>query len=135
MRFVILVLLLLAAHFSLTPFAPAPAGKASFYWPFAADSRSWLTTLGGLPQSLGSVITPLLAGLAGLGFLMAALSLFGWVVPANWWLPTIVVAVVASIGLYSLYFGLWSLLPIAIDSVLVWGVFIQHWTATGLRGL
>ena len=134
MRFIILLLLLLAAHFSLTPFAPAPTAKASFYWPFAVDSKSWFTALGSLPQQLGSVFTPVLAGLAGLGFLMAVWCLFGWVVPANWWLPTIVVASAASIGLYVLYFGLWSFLPIAIDGVLLWGVFVQQWTVAGLRG-
>ena len=126
MRYVILILLLLAAHFSLTPFAPAPVGKGTFYWPFAADSKPWLAGIGGLPQQSGRVITPLLAGLAGACFLAAALSLLGWVVPANWWMPLVLTASVASGLLYVLYLGPWSLLPIALDAVLLCGVFLQR---------
>ncbi len=37
MRIIVLVLLVAASHFSLTPFAPASAGKAGLMWPFAAD--------------------------------------------------------------------------------------------------
>ena len=47
MKFVVLFLVILGAHFSLTPFAPAPAGAAKFYWPFAADSKPWLGFIGG----------------------------------------------------------------------------------------
>jgi len=83
MRIIVLVLLIVAAHFSLIPFAPTSAGKAWFMWPFAADSKSWLGFVGGLPRQSGSVVTPLLAGLAGLGLLAAALGLFG-VLAQHW---------------------------------------------------
>ncbi len=135
MRIIVVLLLLLAAHFSLTPFAPAPAGKAAFYWPFAADSKPWVSALGALPQQAGSILTPVLAGLAGLGFLAAILSLFSWIVPANWWLPLIITATISSTLLYVLYFGLWSLIPFGLDAILLWGVVVQHWTVTGLRGI
>lgn len=74
-------LLVLAAHFSATPFAPAPAGTAKFYWPFAVDSKPWLGFVGGLPTS-GGVLTVLLAGVATLGFIASLLALFGWLIPA-----------------------------------------------------
>ena len=61
MKILVILLLFLAAHFNATPFAPAPAGAAKFYWPFAADSKSWLTAIGGLPES-GGIVTSLLAG-------------------------------------------------------------------------
>lgn len=135
MRFLILALLLLGAHFSLTAFAPAPAGKATFYWPFAADSRPWLPFIGGLPQQSGSVITPLLAGLAGLGFLLAALGLFGWVLPAAaWWTPVVLIASIASALLHIFYFGMGAIIPLIIDAVLIGGVLLQQWNVTALRG-
>lgn len=127
MQYLIAILLILAAHFSLTPFAPAPAGKAKFYWPFSADSKPILSFGGGLPQESGSFITPLLAGVAGLCFLLAVFSLFGWWVPADWWRPLVLAACSASILLYLLYFGAGSLLPLAINVLILWGVLAQDW--------
>ena len=132
MKIVVIFLLLLAAHFNATPFAPAPAGKAIFYWPFAADSKSWLTAIGGLPAA-GGIITSLLAGGAALGFIASLLALFGWLVPAHWFTPLIIVAAVASILLYILYFGVFSLLPIALDLILIWGVLARGWSVAGLK--
>ncbi|HBY96736.1 MAG: hypothetical protein M5U01_37725 [Ardenticatenaceae bacterium] len=132
MRFVVIVLLILGAHFSLTPFAPAAAGKGWALWPFATDSKPWLSGVGGLPQQPGSALTPALAGVAGLGFLVAALSLFRLVIPADWWSPLVLVSTVASLLLYALYFGPWALLPMAIDAVLLWGMLVQNWSVISL---
>ena len=49
MRYLILVLLLLGAQFSLTAFAPAE-GKAWLLWPFANNSKPILGFFGGLPK-------------------------------------------------------------------------------------
>ena len=135
MRFAIILLLLLGAHFSLTAFVPTTAGKGWALWPLAADSKPWLGFIGGLPQQAGSVITPLLAGLAGLGFLAAVASFFGVVIPVDWWRPLVLVSAVASMLLYALYFGLWALLPIVIDAVLLWGILMQDWSVAGLRNI
>ncbi|MDL1945087.1 hypothetical protein FBQ99_22450 [Chloroflexi bacterium CFX2] len=132
MKAILIVLLALAAHFSATPFAPAPAGTAKFYWPFAADSKPWLGFIGGLPAA-GGIVTPLLAGVAALGFIASLLALFGWLVPAHWFTPLIVAASIASILLYVLYFGAFSLLPIALDAILLWGVLVRGWSVTGLK--
>lgn len=132
MKILVIVLLFLAAHFSATPFAPAPAGAAKFYWPFAADSKSWLTAIGGLPAS-GGIVTSLLAGVAALGFIASLLALFGWLVPAHWFTPAILAASIASVLLYVLYFGAFSLLPIALDLILVWGVLARGWSVAGLK--
>ena len=134
MRIVVLALLIVAAHFSLTAFAPGQAGKALIYWPFAADSKPILAGVGGLPQQGGSILTPALAGLAGLCLLAAVAALFGVVVPADWWTLLVVAGSVLSITLFVLYLSPLSLLPIAIDLTLLWGVVLQHWTATALRG-
>jgi hypothetical protein len=133
MRYIVLALLLVSAHFALTPFAPGPAGTAKIYWPFAADSKPWLGFAGGLPAQSG-IITAFLAGLAGLGFLAAALGLFWNGIPSTWWPVLVIVAAAASILLYVLYFGVWAILPLLLDAVLLLGVFFRHWSASGLRG-
>jgi hypothetical protein len=135
MRIIVALLLLLGAQFSLTAFAPTAAGRAWLLWPFAADVQPVLSGIGGLPQQSGSVLTPLLAGVSGLGFLAAALGLFGWGIPATWWLPAVVVATTASIALHILYIGLWALLPLAVDLAVLWGVFVWRWSAAMPRGV
>ncbi|MEZ4670772.1 MAG: hypothetical protein R3E39_22945 [Anaerolineae bacterium] len=72
MRVVISIALVLAAHFSLTVFVQGAAGKAVIYWPWAADTPLIFAGMGGLPQQGGNIITPLLAGVAGLCLLDAA---------------------------------------------------------------
>lgn len=135
MRIVVVVVLLLAAHFSLTVFVPGGVGKAVFYWPWAADTQPVLAAIGDLPQQGGGVITPALAGIAGLCLLGAAAALLGIVVPAEWWTVLVVIRAVASLALFVLYLSPLAIVPIIIDVILLWGVFIQHWTAASLSGL
>lgn len=132
MKFLVLLLLIVSAHFSLTPFAPAP--RAWIAWPFGLDSKPWLKLIGGLPSQSGSFITPLLAGLAGLGLLLAAVGLFWNGVPSQWWPLIVIVSAAASVLLFVLYFGPWAILPLILDLALLWGVLLQHWTVPGLRG-
>lgn len=106
----LIALLVLAEHISAMAFAPA--GAAKFYWSFAANSKSWLTTIDGLPTS-GRIVTSLLAGVAALGFIATLLALFEWPVLVQWFAPQINTAAVASILLYILYFHTFFLLPIA----------------------
>ena len=75
MWIIVLILLLLGAHFNGTAFVPGD--RAWFGWPFGKDSRPLLGFVGGLPGQEGAVITPLLAGVAVLGFLAAVLALLG----------------------------------------------------------
>ena len=126
MRLIVIVLLILGAHFNLT--AIAPGSKALIYWPFGADTKPLLAMFGAYPNSP----TQLLSVLAGACFSAALLALLGWLIPANWFTPLIVVGTLASIVLYGLYFGTFALLPIAIDLVLAWGALAQHWSVTTL---
>lgn len=134
MRIVVLVLLLLGAQFAFTAFAPTAGGKAWILWPFAADSKPRLGFLGGLPRQGGSVVTPFLAGAAGLCFLAAALAPFGLIVPASWFSALVLGGAFSSGLLFALYFGVWAVAPIVIDFILVWGVLMQNWAATYLQG-
>ena len=74
MQIILVILCLLGAQFSLTAFAPAQSGKAWVLWPFTVDSKPLLKGVGGLPRQPGSILTPVLAGLSGLGFLATALA-------------------------------------------------------------
>jgi len=127
MKIIVIALLLLGAQFSLTAFAPAEKGKAWILWPFSADSHPWLSFIGGLPAQSGSILTPLLAGLAGLGFLAAVGSLLGIVIPAKWLLTLVLVSSAASLLLFVLYFNALALAPIVVDVALLCGVMSQGW--------
>ena len=135
MLYLVIILLVLGAHFNLTAFAPTQPGKGWILWPFAADSKPALspsTKAFALP-SAGGAVTALLAGVAGLGYLASILALLGWLIPASWWPALPVTAATASILLYLLYLSRWSILPILIDLLVLAGVLLLGWTAVGLR--
>ncbi len=89
MKSLINILIILAAHFSLTPFAPAKDGKW-FLWPFGQDSHPVFSFIGGLPAQPNGMITAILSGIAGLGFVLSLLARFGWLVPVAWIAPTLI---------------------------------------------
>ena len=128
MRWLVIVTLLLGAHFALT--AIAPGEKALFYWPFAKDSKPTLDVLG----SATKPVTQLLSVVAGLCFLASVGAILGWLVPPVWFSPLIIAGAVASTLLFLLYIGINALVPLAIDAFLLWGVFGWHWTVATLRG-
>lgn len=130
MKLLVTLLLIAGAHFALTANLPAPAGKEWILWPFAADTQAVLQPMG---EGIDS-FTKLLSGVAGACFLAAILSLFGWLLPAEWWSLLVGIAAVSSLGLYLLYLGPWTILPIVIDLFLLWGVFVARWSAAMLRG-
>jgi len=129
LRYSVLVLLLGAAHFSLTLFAPAAAGKAWLLWPFATDTRSWIGAIG----PAGGFVASMLAGIAGLGFLAAAASLLGVLIPAVWWQPVVLTASAASALLFVLYATPWAILPVLMNFVIGTGVIVLGWSVTSLH--
>jgi hypothetical protein len=135
MRILIILILLLSAHFSLTAFMPADPGKAWLLWPFAGDSKPVFAFVGGLPIQPGSVAVPVLAGIAALCLIGALFSLIGLVVPEGWWAGLVIAGTVASAALYIAYFSSLSIVPIALDVLLLWGIFAQHWSVAALRGV
>lgn len=132
---IIVLLLIVGAHFSLTPFAPAQPGKASLIWPFALDSKPIIRGIGGLAQPPASLITRVLAAVAGIGFITAAVGLFGVVVPAEHWRTIVLGTSAFSVALYGLYLGPRAALPLLIDAVMLFGVLALGWTVEGLRGM
>lgn len=126
MRIFVIVLLIVAAHFNLTANVPGP--QALIYWPFGANTRPSLALFGAYPNAP----TQLLSAVAGLGFIAALLAVFGWLVPAGWFAPLVMVASLASIALYVLYLGPFALIPLGVDAILLWGVLAQGWSAATL---
>ncbi len=133
MRWVVFILLLLGAFFSLTAFAPAAAGKAGLLWPFAADSGPIIGFVGGLPGQPAGLATSSLAGVASVAFLAAVVGLFWGTVPTEAWTVLVIIAVATSFLLYALYFGGWMVAPILVDGVLVWGILTKRWSAEVVR--
>jgi hypothetical protein len=109
----------------LTALVPGP--RALFYWPFGPESKPIVGFGAG-------ALTRLLSVIAGACLLAAAAALFGLIIPEAWFLPLVVVGSVASIVLYVLYLSVYSIIPIAIDVILLWGVLAQQWTAISLQG-
>ena len=126
MRILVIALLIFGAHFNLT--ANVPGLQALIYWPFATSTKPAIALFGAYPNAP----TQLLSVVAGLCFIAALLAIFGWLVPANWFTPLVIVASGASAVLYILYFGLFALIPLAIDAVLLWGVLTQGWSVSSL---
>lgn len=124
MKWLINILIIFAAHFSLTPFAPAKDGKW-FLWPFGQDSFPIFSFIGGLPAQSNGMITAILSGIAGLGFVLSVLARFGWLVPTTWITPMLIVASICSIILFIAYFNVWTVLPIVVDLAILWLVLTK----------
>lgn len=126
MRWLVFILLLLGTLFCLSYFFPATAEKAGLLWPFATDSKP-------IVDFVSSITPAILAGIADLFFLTAIVGLFSEVVPTNWWPVFVIVATIASLLLYTLYFGDRMIVPVLVDLVLLWGVLTKRWSAGVLR--
>lgn len=130
-----LVLLLLAAHLNLSALVPLKVGDVPppwwvggrLIWPFAEETKTLLSgdTL--------NTLTPILAGMSALCFLMAAAALLRWWVPGQWFPWLIIAGVVFSIALQVIWFSGWAVLPLLVNVVLLWAVFARHITVTSLR--
>ncbi len=122
----ILILLLLGAHLSLTALVPAAAGQGpppwwvggGLLWPFFADTSTLLADGG-----IRDVLTPILGITGCLALLLAAGALLGWLVPASWLRTLIVVGAVSSIVVQVVWISGWAILPLAVNAALLWSVF------------
>ena len=94
----------------------------------------WLVIVCLVLGSATKVVTQILSVIAGLCFLASAIALFEWLIPAQWWAWLVIVGSVASAVLFLLYLGINALIPLAMDTFLLWGIVAQHWTVAALRG-
>ena len=135
-RIVVTILLIVAWHFPTTYFVPQdpPNDHGWFLWPFGKASTAVVHAFEGVlaPSSPATLSAPTLAmaaaGLASLAFVIAIASLWGIVIPADWWRPAAVVGAVSSMVLFLLYLSPLSIIPLVADLVVLWGVLIASWT-------
>ncbi len=136
MRYLILCLLLFAAHINLTALVPAKAGQAPppwwvggrLVWPFGLDTRTLLPA-GNLVDSL----TPLLGIASAVFFLLAAAALLHWLVPAQWFLALVVAGASCSVVLQVVWISPWAVLPLLLDGVLLWAFLGSRLSVPGLQ--
>jgi hypothetical protein len=140
LKIAVTVLLIVAWHFPTTFFVPAPAPNEHGWiaWPFGQLSTP---AFGGLPGAIAPstpttsgmpTLALACAGIASLAFLLAILSLWGLLVPAEWWRPAALVGSLASIVLFGIYLSPWAVIPLGVDLVVLWGVLIQGWTQASI---
>jgi hypothetical protein len=136
MRYLILCLLLFAAHINLTALVPAKAGQAPppwwvggrLVWPFGLDTRTLLPA-GNLVDSL----TPILGIASAVFFLLAAAALLHWLVPAQWFLALVVAGASCSVVLQVVWISPWAVLPLLLDGVLLWAFLGSRLSVPGLQ--
>jgi len=103
----------------------AAAGAAE--WPFDM-TRSWLVTGPGLDVNLVRLVGVALIGVVVVGFLLAALSTVGILVPVGLWPALVVASAAASAVLLATFFSPQLVLGLAIDAILVWVALASVWT-------
>jgi hypothetical protein len=140
LRIVVTILLIVAWHFPTTFFVPqdAPSDRGWLIWPFGkASTPVWDGLQGTIaPTSLVTVTSPTLAmaaaGIASLAFVVAIASLWGMVIPSDWWRPAAVIGSVSSIALFVIYLSPLSIVPLIADAAVLWGVLVANWTPQSL---
>ena len=132
----VLVLLLIAAHFNLTALVPLQAGDppppwwvgGRLIWPFAVETRTLIPAGDAL-----NTLTPILAITAAICFLMAAAALLRRLVPRGWFRGLIVAGAVLTIVLQAIWFTVWSVLPVLVVVALLWVVLYRRASVESLR--
>jgi hypothetical protein len=140
LRIVVTILLIVAWHFPTTFFVPqdVPSDRGWLIWPFGkASTPVWDGLQGTIaPSSLATVASPTLAmaaaGIASLAFIVAIASLWGIVIPSEWWRPAAVIGSVSSIALFVIYLSPLSIVPLLADAAVLWGVLVANWTPQSL---
>ncbi len=135
-RIVVTILLIVAWHFPTTFFVPqeTPNDHGWLIWPFGKASTPVVDAFQGViaPSSPTAIGSPTLAmaaaGIASLAFIIAIASLWGLVIPSEWWRPAAVIGAVSSIVLFVLYLSPLSIIPLVVDLAVLWGVLIASWT-------
>jgi len=137
MWILILIGLLLGAQLNLTAIVPLQPGGTPppwwvggrLLWPFAVETRTLIPR-----GDLLNTLTPVLGILSATCFILAALALLRWAVPAQWFTWLIIAGAVSSLVLQVVWFTGWAVLPILVNLALLWAVLARNITVGGLRG-
>jgi hypothetical protein len=142
LRIGVTILLMVAWHFPTTFFVPqdVPSDHGWLIWPFGKASTPVLDGLQGAiaPSSLASLSSPTvamaLAGVASLAFIVAIASLWGIVIPSDWWRPAALIGAISSIALFTIYLSPLAVLPLVVEAIVLWVVLAVDWTTQSLTG-
>ncbi|MCL4237146.1 MAG: hypothetical protein KJ047_02760 [Anaerolineae bacterium] len=137
MWILLVILLVLAAHFNLAALVPLQIGDdpppwwvgGQLLWPFAEEADTLLLSRDGR-----NALAPILGITSGVCFLMAAAALLRWRVPRKWFAWLTVAGAVFSIALQLIWFTGWAVLPLLVDAVLLWLIFSKRVSVDSLRG-
>lgn len=132
----LLVLLLLGAHLNLTALVPLQVGDSPppwwvggrLFWPFAEETDPLMFS-----GDMLNTVTPILAILSALCFLLAAAALLRWRVPARWFRGLVIGGVAFSIVLQAVWFTGWAVFPLLAAAALLWIVFGRGIAASDAR--
>jgi hypothetical protein len=105
----------------------AAATSGGLAYPFDM-SRSWLVTGAGLDLGLVRTVGLVVMGVVFVGYLLAALSTAGLLVPAEWWTGLVAGSAVASTVLLVLFFAPALLLGFAINGAVAVLVLASIWS-------
>ena len=123
MRWLARILLSLGALFCLSAFLPADIGTLQLLWPFAPR-----TALGsGTPR----LVYLMLAGCGAAGFGLALAGLVQHERPGRTWAFLVLGATATSTLLSLISKAGRAVLPLIVNTVLVWGLLRGHWTEAG----
>ena len=117
-KWILVALLVLQAHFAASYLVPlnAPSerefgGLLRWAWPWSDGDGGPLGRV--TTGQDGPLLSLWLALVAGTAFLIAAVAVAGWWVPAAWVRPLAGAGAVLLVGLMALFFGPTKLLPVA----------------------
>jgi hypothetical protein len=142
LRIGVTILLIVAWHFPTTFFVPqdAPSDRGWLIWPFGKASTPVFDGLQApiAPSSLSTMSSPTLAmalaGVASLAFIVAIASLWGIVIPSEWWRPAALIGSISSIVLFAIYLSPLAVVPLIVEAAVLWGVLVASWTPQSLAG-
>jgi hypothetical protein len=107
-----------------------------------SDTGAWLAARSWLVPALSANTATTLASVfwivAMVGFVVAAMSLFGVVFPSSVWQPLAVVSAVVSIVGIVLFFGTWpmfnTIAALGVNAVVLVAVLWLHWPSEAMAG-
>lgn len=126
-KWLLVVLLLLGAHFGASYLVPLQRGDQGLFggllrwvWPWSVGDRGFLGELDGIAMPMTGFV---LAVGAAAALLLAVMSLLGWLIPPGWWRALVGIGggllLLASVG----FLGVTKLLPVLLAALLLAAAF------------
>lgn len=129
MRWLVLVLILVGAAFTIGYSIPASTAPGVLSSSVAIDAPTLLTSQSFLPQPAIRLVLYLLAGIALLAFAIALVGFFWQGISEQWWERSVGLGAACLLILSVLHLSFAALIPIAVCVILLWGVLTHRWSS------